>query len=302
MATDLARNLSEWLGLPLSDVSYLIATAPVRYKVFSIPKRRAGMREIAQPSRELKKLQRLLIDNVLTEMPRHEAAHGFVLDRGIRTNALAHINSNYILKMDLRDFFPSIRPADFRSHMRRYLPHKLSEEELVEAVNIIFWKPKRQRTARLCIGAPSSPAVSNSIMYDIDAALADISRRDGVVYTRYADDMTFSCTEKNVLQEYEQAVAQVIREADYPRLSINQGKTVHISRAQRRMVTGVILSSTKEMSLGRNRKRLLRAMAHRYKLGDLDLKQKQQFLGMLAFANDIEPSFAAMIRRRAQLA
>ena len=48
-------------GLSQIDLRKLIETAPRRYKVFEIPKRSGGMRTIAQPSREIKLLQRVLI-------------------------------------------------------------------------------------------------------------------------------------------------------------------------------------------------------------------------------------------------
>jgi retron-type reverse transcriptase len=289
------------MGLSIADVNYLIATAPRRYKVFTIPKRNNGMREIAQPSRELKKLQRLLVNRVLQELPLHEAAHGYVSKRGIRTNAIAHVASEFILKMDLVDFFPSIRPSDFKNHLRNYLPDLLVAEEVLNAVNILFWKPKGDRTLRLCIGAPSSPAMSNSIMYDIDRALADMAAEKSVTYTRYADDLTFSCNKKSILSEVERAATVLIEGAAYPKVKVNQEKTIHISRAQRRMVTGIVLTATKQLSLGRERKRAIRVLAHRFKLNQLDEKQAQEFFGFLAFAQDIEPSFAEMIRRRADL-
>ncbi len=298
MVTKLAVNLSKWTGFSLADIGYLIQSAPRRYKVFSIPKKRGGRREIAQPSRELKILQTLVVQRVLHFLPVHEAAHGYVSGRGIRSNALTHVNSNYLLKMDFRDFFPSIRPRDLRAHLDACGHGALSAEEIAQICNIVFWQRKGQRALRMCIGAPSSPFLSNTIMFSLDARIAEAAVSMGATYTRYADDLAFSCAEKEVLAAVERRVTDIVESSKVPRVSINQAKTVHISRSQRRMLTGIILNSTCSMSLGRERKRLIRAMVQRCRLGQLDKDGFERLNGLLAFAQDIEPEFAAKMKGR----
>ena len=63
-------------GMPTDDLLRVIRTAPSRYKTFEIPKRSGGMREIAQPARELKQLQRLIVENVLSDLPRAFSGDG----------------------------------------------------------------------------------------------------------------------------------------------------------------------------------------------------------------------------------
>jgi RNA-directed DNA polymerase len=294
--TALIENLAEWTGLSFQDVTYIVATAPRRYKVFQIPKRNGGWRTVAQPSRELKLLQNLVVKRVLHLLPLHDVAHGYVKGRGIRTNANAHAQSNYALKLDIEDFFPSIRPIHFRRHLERHAPQMLKADEVLQAANLIFWTPKGVRTPRLCIGAPSSPFVSNTLMFELDTALANLAAAHQVTYTRYADDMTFSCAEKGVLGPFEFAATNVIEGYRNLRLRINARKTTHISRAHRRMVTGVLLTPVGNLSIGRERKRLIRSMAHRFKLGQLSPDQIAEFNGLVAFAADIEPEFVARLK------
>src|SRR5258708_32226067 len=108
MTTNLLRELSIELGLGSNDLLRIIATAPARYKVFQIPKRRGGMRTIAQPSRELKAIQRFILDKILSKLPVHPAAAAYVTGRNIAENAIAHVKSRVVLKLDFSDFFPSI--------------------------------------------------------------------------------------------------------------------------------------------------------------------------------------------------
>lgn len=295
--SELISRLSAETGLGPQQLFEISATAPWRYKVFSIKKRSGdGRRIIAQPSRELKLVQRALIRSYLADLPVHEAAHGYVSGRGIRTNAEAHKNSRFLLKLDFRDFFPSIIAGDFLAHFGKYAAGKLSQSDTKRVARLIFWAPRGQYALRLCIGAPTSPLVSNTIMYGVDERIESGCVALGVKYTRYADDLTFSTNEPSVLRLIAPMVREILRGAEYPRLALNEEKTVNASRAHRRVVTGVVLSSTGELSLGYERKRLIRSMAHHFATGQLQAEGAKKLMGLLAFADDIDPSFSAKIR------
>jgi hypothetical protein len=92
-----------------SDLLRIISTAPARYKHYTIPKRRGGVRIIAQPSREVKAIQRYTLDNKLSTLPVHPAATGYIKGQNIFLNAEHHKDSRVILKLDFIDFFPSIK-------------------------------------------------------------------------------------------------------------------------------------------------------------------------------------------------
>jgi RNA-directed DNA polymerase len=299
MTTNLILRMSEATGLSVPDVEHIVATAPRRYKVFKIPKKNdRGWREIAQPSRELKALQRFLVQRVLNGLPVHEAVHGYVVGKGIKTNASAHAGSNYLLKLDLTNFFPSLKPADLRNHLRHYAPDLLSREEERQASLTMFWLPKKSKAPRLCIGAPSSPFLSNTLMFGLDVSISKICEEEGVCYTRYADDMSFSCLQKDTLGKVQHSVTELIHGSKHPKLRINDEKTVHISRAQRRVVTGIVINAVGNLSIGRDRKRLIRSMVHRHTLRQLTVDQQNELQGLIAFSMHIDPKFAASMHRR----
>jgi retron-type reverse transcriptase len=288
--------LSQEVGLPAGDIDRIIASAPRRYKEFKIKKRNgAGEREIAQPSKELKAIQRAVISRVLSSLPVHDCAHGYVAGRGIKSNAMAHISGAYVLKMDFADFFPSIKPRDLRAHIDKYLSGCFDKIEARQLEMIIFWLKKGTKSLRMCIGAPSSPFVSNSIMYEIDSRISSMCAENNVVYTRYADDLTFSSKEKGVLSRVEKGVEEILRSTKSPSIEINERKTIHVSKKQRRSITGVGLTPDGVLSIGRGKKRLIRAMAHRHSLGQLDENNQGVLIGLLGFANDVEPAFARKI-------
>ena len=95
------------LMLPRSTVEHLMQSAPHRYKVYDIPKRSGhGMRTIAQPAREVKRLQYWVLANCLADVPVHEAATAYREGLNTRSNAEVHVRNPYLLKLDFRNFFP----------------------------------------------------------------------------------------------------------------------------------------------------------------------------------------------------
>src|SRR5689334_16570641 len=102
----LLEELVQHFGLGSEDLSRIIETAPKRYKMYEIPKRRGGTRVIAQPSRELKTIQRYLVETKLNSFPVHPCATGYAPRRNIFANAAAHRHNRVLLKLDFKDFFP----------------------------------------------------------------------------------------------------------------------------------------------------------------------------------------------------
>jgi retron-type reverse transcriptase len=288
--------LSFETGLSFDDLTRIIRTAPRRYKVFHIAKRSGGERGIAQPAREVKLLQRVMLDRVLSNLPIHPAARAYRQGVSIRDNALEHAGSGPILKMDFRDFFPSIRSEDWEWFCDKNSLFDSSDRQM--SANILFRKAKRDRILRLSIGAPSSPMVSNVLMYQFDDVVAGAAATKGIRYTRYADDITFSGQRAGMLKDMLKVVEQAVSSMARPRLHVNVEKTTFVTPKWRRTVTGVILANNGTLSLGRDRKRLISAMTHHAMLGKLAPKEISELTGFLGFANSVEPEFIDRLRRK----
>lgn len=283
-------------GLDLSDLTKIIRTAPRRYKVYQIPKRSGGMREIAQPARELKQLQRVILNHIIGPLPVHSAATAYRSGLSIRDNALPHAGDGPILKMDFQNFFPSIKSSDWY----RYCVDNdvLDEEDREISSLVMFRRESGERVLKLSIGAPSSPALSNVLMYNFDSIVQAAAVRRRIFYTRYADDMTFSGQRAGMLKDMIQEVVKATRSITYPKLRINDGKTTFITASRRRTVTGVTLTNDGTLSIGRDRKRRLSAAVHHASLGKLSREQLRELAGLLAFANVVEPQFISWLETR----
>ena len=287
-------------GLSARDLARLIDSAPARYKVYQIPKRRGGSRTIAHPAKELKLIQRFIVEKKLSTFKIHESAMGYVKKRNILANAVSHRESDVILKLDFAEFFPSIRVGDWERFARANPVDCIDRGEIRMYSKLLFWGRYRSSTLPLClsIGAPSSPILSNILLRDLDATLARKAIDFGVVYTRYADDITASADTVGKLEGFERATRRAIRAMRHPRLTLNEGKRGLYLKGQRRMVTGLIVTPTQEISIGRERKRLISAMLHRASLSVLSMTEMGRLKGLLGFCLATEPAFIGRMRSK----
>ena len=272
------------------ELEVLIATAPNRYKNHTIKKRNGrGNRLISQPTAEIKLLQRLLIDHELSGLPIHEAATAYQKHCSIRNHALPHASARYLLKLDFKDFFPSLTEHALRYRLRLDTPY--SEPEIDIICRLLCRKPRNSDVLCLSIGAPSSPFISNYLMLELDTRLHILCVSRNARYTRYADDIAISTNEPHVLDDIEQQIHRLLLELDYLGITINKEKTVNVSKKHRRILTGLVLSNSGTASIGRNEKRKLRAAMHALSKSALPGEAVSHLRGKLAFLYGIDAEF-----------
>lgn len=293
---DLIQHIQEDFPLSESEARLLLITAAYRYKVHSIEKRNGrGKRLIAQPTAEVKMLQRWACRNFVSTLPVHDAATAYRSGKSIKTHAALHAANTYLLKLDFKDFFPSIRGEDFLAHLERF--SNIPTEDAKFLTQLFFWKSLKNNGLTLSIGAPSSPDISNTILYLFDKELSNFCVSIEAVYSRYADDLAISTNAPRTLDKVYKFVQDLCNRTSYPTLSLNSEKTVFTSKKRQRQLTGLVLANSGTPSLGREKKRLLRAMSHYYKCELLDEDKTNRLRGLLAFAISIEPAFVDSIRK-----
>ncbi|MCU8015445.1 retron St85 family RNA-directed DNA polymerase [Shewanella sp. SM72] len=295
-------NLSELLASLLfmddEEIISFATSSPYRYKVYSIAKRNSSDRRIiAHPSKELKFIQRIIVQQLSVRLPVHSAAKAYTKGLSIKDNARPHANSKYLLKMDLKDFFPSIKPSLFFNECKKN-GIKLSDLDMKILEGFLFWKRRRSTNLVLSIGAPSSPLVSNFILFKFDESISKYCKKLGINYTRYADDLTFSTNEKDVLLSFPAYVRKILNTLYDGQLKINLKKTLLSSKAHNRHVTGVTLTNDGNLSVGRNTKRKLSAAIHHFALNKLSDEDILKLNGNLAHAIFIDPDFLKQIERK----
>lgn len=286
----LIKKLSAETGLLEYQVERIVLNAPERYKHYRIKKKNGGYRNISQPAKELKLIQRSFTSLFLLDFPVHEAAKAYRHGISIRDNAFAHKDNSAILKMDFKDFFPSITSQDWLTFCNKRRIFNDPQERHLSA-NILFHRPWRSHKLRLAIGAPSSPHLSNILLYEFDQKIAEIVAEEEVVYTRYADDLTFSAPRTGHLTSIPRSVSKVLNSLTTPVLKINRQKTVRITKKFGRRITGLTITNDQEVTIGRYRKRLIRAQIHHFVRGKMDTVELKKLAGLISFSKSAEPSF-----------
>jgi len=299
MTQSLLVRMSEGLMVDPTRLDHLIASAPHRYKVYRVPKRSGhGYRVIAQPAREVKRIQRWLMKEILSHFPVHKTAMGYVAGRNIGNNAEIHAKNPYLLKLDFEHFFPSIKGDDFLQYLTEDAVGTFTDGDAQRMLRALFWQPKGETDLRLSIGAPSSPYLSNALMLSFDEAVHRFCLNTGVSYSRYADDMTFSMTDMTLRDLVMDHVRVVLADLPFPRLTLNHRKTIYGSKAHRRTVTGLVLTNDGCVSLGRKKKRKIRAKVHNMLTGTFSDRERDELQGYLAFARSVEPEFVRRLENK----
>jgi hypothetical protein len=248
----------------------LAAFIPV-YHEFSVPKRSGGQRLLCAPAGPLKLLQRNILRRLLARLRCHPAATGFQPGQSIVTHALRHAGRAVVVRLDVRDFFPSTGEDRVRKYFRR-----------------IGWnRPAARLLTRLCThrgglpqGAPTSPRLSNLVNYKLDARLAAMARKLGLSYSRYADDITlsFPVDDRRLIRYMVRFAGRVAASEGY---RLHGRKKLHIRRRhQQQLVTGLVVNQG--VRLPRATRRWLRAVEHHLRSGRSATLTPQQLAGWRA--------------------
>ena len=289
--SDIVRQIKRHFAFSDREFFRYVRTAPFRYKTYTIPKRSGGFREISQPAKDLKSIQRYVLAKfILPNLEFHECATAYRKKHNIADNARPHLENQFLLKMDFKDFFPSIKAVDFSE----YILNRSIVASMDEAVILgrIFFK-NTNGELRLSIGSPGSPPISNALMMDFDHQISSMCKSSDISFTRYSDDLTFSSDVKGILFGVPNQVQEVLERMPRPKLLINAEKTKFSSKKFNRHVTGITITNDGLMSLGRETKRMVRSKV--FNAPNMQPKELQRLRGYLSYAKQIEPSFVTKL-------
>jgi len=289
------ERIGQETGVSTDEILEIAVTASHRYKTYRISKRTGGYRIINHPTPDLKYLQRWLNRNIFSSLPVHDAAFAYRSGMGIADNAKQHLKNNYLLKVDFSDFFPSLKHKDVKTVLELYLENNTTDITEFD-IDIILQIVCKNRA--LTIGSPSSPVLSNAILYDFDCFVSGICQKMGIAYSRYADDLFLSTNRPNTLEKVLEVIREDLRDRTSPHLEINNKKTVFTSKKRRRIVAGIVLSSEGKLSIGREKKRKIRTLIHLYSTNALPAEKVSYLRGYIAFASSIEPEFVDRVREK----
>lgn len=273
------KELATWLGVDVHRLEVLADSHGLareardprmhHYRYTWAAKRSGGHRLIEAPKLRLRTVQRYLLDDVVAKIPPHEAAHGFRAGRSVRGFAAPHVGRDVVIRLDLNGFFPSVsaahvtaifRTVGYPDEMARLLAalcmHRTPRDVLATAPSRPWSELAKLRGAHLPQGAPTSGALANLAVYQLDLRVAALAASLDAQYTRYADDLVLSGS-RALARAAPTVIARIGAIAFEERFALNFRKTRMMTKSDRQRITGLVVNT--KLSLERTEIDRLRA-------------------------------------------
>ena len=156
----------------------------VFYKEVQIPKKR-GVRTVynLEKNSELYDMQKNLQKNFLSKIELPVCVKGFCKDTSYSDFLKEHTNKKYYMRMDIKDFFGSIKEEKIQESLQDIVKTQDAVEMIIKLCTYEGCLPQ---------GAVTSPTLSNIVFRRIDQRILKYCQKFDIIYTRYADDLLFS--------------------------------------------------------------------------------------------------------------
>jgi retron-type reverse transcriptase len=181
---DTREKLISFLGVKKEKFEECFKVIPLLYELTPIPKKNnAGYRKLSIPKQELRDIQRCVLDKIFVGIKLPSCVYGFSSGKSIIDNAKYHSKSDYLLNLDIKDFFPSV-------HFERVMQifRDLGFNDPISEILCILTTYNHQ----LPQGAPTSPLIASLVLNNLDRRLTKLAETNHVLYSRYFDDISFS--------------------------------------------------------------------------------------------------------------
>lgn len=226
--TELA-SIERDLGFSAKTLYGLSNNLEKHYRNVYIPKSDGSKRKLSVPDVILKKVQKSIADNILTQYPVSRYAKAYKPGSSVQHNARCHVGKKKLLKLDIEGFFDGIMYSQVRNIV--FCAQKFSPQISILLTILCYYKEVLPQ------GAPTSPAITNILMYNFDETVGAFCNKKKISYTRYCDDMTFS----GDFDEGE-VIAFVKQELGKLGLFLKNRKTAVVPQSKRQTVTGIVVN------------------------------------------------------------
>lgn len=287
------EELASRLGMAVGELNRLERSIPRNYRYAIIRQERAGewkIRELWIPSDDLKEVQRLILKNLLSfQFP--DYIHGGVSKKSIITNAKTHQVRKWVACLDIKDFYPTVHFSRVQQVFLDLECSPLVASTLTHFVSFQHQLPQ---------GAPTSPTISNLILYNFDLRVARLCHQiKRLKFSRYFDDVAISGEEN--LEGVCLKVVKIAAQEGFYIHAKGPKKFVVYGRGIPQVVTGIVVNGKRLRASPEFLERLeqvLDELTGRAPKVHNPAKIIDQTLGMIAFLKSIEPPRAKELNAR----
>lgn len=259
------------------------------YSVKHINKKNGGTRVLNIPESYTKSAQSKLNDTLQRVYKPPKPVHAFLNSayhekRSIVTNASAHTDKAIVINVDIDSFFDSINFGRVRGLFiaKPYFVDEKIATKLAQLCTYMNMLPQ---------GAPSSPIISNMICMKLDHQLVQLAKEYNAIYTRYADDITFSSGDLELNST--KLLKQIKRITNKNGFKLNAKKTRIQKYTHKQVVTG--LKVNKFVNIDRKYIRELRSMLHAWHINGLESASSNHFKKQFCIQKNHEKSIYSIL-------
>ncbi|CQH31748.1 TPA: retron St85 family RNA-directed DNA polymerase [Yersinia enterocolitica] len=267
------NDLSIHTRLSHDLISKYVSNNKRYYHHFNMTKRSGGVRPIENPDEELKAIQRWILRNILDKLFPSIYAKGFVKKMSILNNAKPHLDHQYILNIDLKDFFSHVKASHVFTVFNALGYSKMMSYYLTSICTLNGYLPQ---------GAPTSPSLSNFVCLRLDHRIGKYCENKALSYTRYADDICISGNKLTVIKDAWHMLRVIIESEGF---IINSKKEKLSGPKSRREVTGLIVNPS--LGIGRSKYNYYRKKIFILLMAN-DPKREQIISGILSYVKSVD--------------
>ncbi len=288
-------SLEKDLGVQAKTLYGVSNNLRKHYHTVQLPKKSGGARTLSVPDDLLKSIQRKITEVLLMPMPVSGYAKAYGYGCSTTRNARCHVGKKVVLKLDILHFFDSVRYSTVKDLA---FPKEIYEEKLrILLTMLCYYKDGLPQ------GAPSSPAITNIVLYGFDEKIGRWCQDRSISYTRYCDDMTFSgdfCPEDVVI-----FVGSELKKLGF---LLNEQKTRIQYSFQQQKVTGIVVNEKLSIP-SKDRRKLRQELYYCQKYGiaghlrriGVDVSEesyRQRLLGKVNYFLQISPGDQELTKYR----
>lgn len=261
------------LSLEKAFLQKHLRLCPLLYIDIPLKKKDGTPRPIRAPKDKLKIIQRAILKNILSDIKLPQCCYGFSRNKSIIENAKIHSRNDFLLNLDIQDFFPSVH---YKKVQQIFKDIGLNEEISSILCGLTTYE------YRLPQGAPTSPFLASFALSNLDYRLMKLAESNHLTYTRYFDDVSFSGNKRVIALE--KTIMQIIKQEGY---KVKMSKRKLFEKGQEKEVNGILIIN-KKLAL-KNTKELFDYVSdiRKYGLskleGDNPEKEKQSIQGKISF-------------------
>jgi hypothetical protein len=222
----------------------------------------------------------VLVEVLNEALPRLSPAAYGVAGRSAAEAASVHLGAQYVAKLDIKNYFPSIRPR----HVRKALITEFAEDE-PRLIRLVMSKD------HLPQGAFAAPAVGNLVLAALDREILEVAG-ENIRYTRYQDDFLISGDDRGLVQ----ATASFIR-SRLRRMGFRSTLKLMDSQRESVEILGFVINSG-ELSAPRRKRDRVKAAIHRLEIGSDPIDSVESILGRIEDIKGTNPSTGNALLRR----